>query len=96
MLVHLDELENHPVFYTRTITNCSLVNPSSDQEEAGSVMDCEVYFLEDFKHELLQLPTFSSYTGQPPEQKPFAYAYTESTDRTSIMNEVKNLPHPTT
>ena len=99
MLVHLDDLEQYPVFYTRTPTKCSLVTPSNSGE-TGHVLDCEAYFLEDFKSELLQLPMLSSYTGEPPEQKPFRCRENRvDIDLMTIMKEVKilkNDPQSTT
>lgn len=96
MLVFLDDFEQCPLFYSRSPTKCSLVNPSNSGE-AGRVLDCEVYFLEDFKKELLQLPTFGSYTGKPPEQKPFVYKDDRvDIDLMTIIQEVRNHPHSTT
>ena len=57
MLKCLDELEDHPHFYTRTSIECVLVEQSSPTQ----TITCEVYLLYDFKQELLSLPFISNY-----------------------------------
>ena len=84
MLNQLDELEQHPNFYVRSLVSCVLLQPEEKHEH---VIDCEAYFLQDFKDELLDLPTISRYTGQPPEQ---SYVFRKDRDPTfDVKGEVK-------
>ena len=54
LLQHLDWLETHPDTYTRTPTQCVLL-------DSQQPLDCEVYLVKDFNPRLLALPHFSSY-----------------------------------
>ena len=65
MLQCIDELEEHPDHYTRTPVDV-LLQPA----DGGDVipLSCDIYFLYDFKEELLALPHISDYDGKSPEQ----------------------------
>ena len=71
MLNQLDELERHPIFYVRTFVTCVLLQSCKTEDNSEGVIDCEAYFLQDFKDDLLDLPTISRYTGRPPEQRSY-------------------------
>ena len=93
MLGHLDELEDHPKWYTRTPTQCHLLPEQAGLGHgggvsSGSAVDCEVYFLFDFKDELLDLPPISNYDSNAVDQRPFVYK--EEKDLSShAMDQVK-------
>jgi hypothetical protein len=63
MLDSLDDLESHPKGYTRTPIQCI----SLDEKSKDKTLDCEAYFLTDFKNHLLDLPFLKSYTSHPSE-----------------------------
>ena len=55
---------------------------------SGPAVDCEVYFLFDFKDELLELPAISNYDSNAVDQQLFVYK--EERDLSShAMDEVK-------
>ena len=92
MLNKLDELERHPIWYVRTSTNCVLLQHCKTEDGCEGVTDCEAYFLQNFKDDLLDLPTFSRYTGQPPEQK--SYVLKKYRDPTfDVVGEVMKKQH---
>lgn len=88
MLVELDALEEHPNYYTRTPVECVLTE-CEDSAHVGQLLDCEVYFLFDYRKELLSLPMLSRYDSYAPGQKRFCSI--ESRDHPSI-NDVKLGP----
>lgn len=84
MLQCLDKLENCPDTYSRRTTQCVLL----DAQNKETVVDCEAYFLHDFKKELLSLPHLSSYDSRSPDQLP--YVQRENRDyQESLHNQVK-------
>ena len=70
MLVALDTLEEHPDYYTRTPVQCVLTE-CEDKTRVGKFLDCELYFLFNYKKELLSLPMLSMYDNYAPGQKPY-------------------------
>ena len=63
MLGHLDKLENHPIYYTRTQHNFIIIDPSREGKfNSGDVIEAGIYLLKNFKQELLGLPTLISYS----------------------------------
>lgn len=54
MLRNLDDLEGHPDLYTRLRTNCQITDD-------GTIVECEAYFMRDFKDALLQWPFLACY-----------------------------------
>lgn len=55
LLEHLDWLESHPEVYTRTPTQCIML-------DTQTLVNCEVYIVSNFKPHLLSLPHHSSYS----------------------------------
>ena len=88
MLQVLDELEVHPKVYRRTPMQCVPFSASIDPKE----MDCETYFLTDFKDYLLELPFHKSFTAYP---KDFSHGhfvprnYRENSE--VYVSQVKNM-----
>ncbi|XP_076646924.1 putative gamma-glutamylcyclotransferase CG2811 isoform X2 [Halictus rubicundus] len=69
MLSKLDELEEHPGFYERSMTDVILAPESKlkgtdNFEEVGSLMKVWVYFLPKFRESLLESPMYSSYSNE--------------------------------
>ena len=85
MLVALDKLEDHPDYYTRESVQCVLTE-CEVRARVGEALQCEAYFLFNYKKELLTLPMLSSYDSYAPGQKP--YIALESRDSPS-KDEVK-------
>ena len=76
LLEHLDWLESHPEVYTRTPTQCVML-------ETQTTMECEVYMIFNFNPQLLSLPHLSSYTDT-------GYKFREERDKdTSLASEIK-------
>ncbi|XP_046737707.1 putative gamma-glutamylcyclotransferase CG2811 isoform X1 [Diprion similis] len=69
MLKHLDELEEHPTFYTRVEDEVHLIpeskykQGSSKFEEVGELTKAWIYFLPKFKLSLLDGPLYSEYSN---------------------------------
>lgn len=53
MLAFLDEFENHPNFYVREYTKVKLPN--------GDIIECWVYFLQNYPDSFLKLQHFDNY-----------------------------------
>lgn len=85
MLVALDVLEEHPDYYTRAPVQC-LLTECEKEARVEQLLDCEAYFLFNYKKELLSLPMLSRYDSYAPGQKP--YCPVESRDHPSRI-EVK-------
>lgn len=77
----LDKLEDHPTFYTRTHTQCAM------EEKEEEPVDCEAYFIFNFRDELLSLPVMECYEDKALGWKP----YIGSADRhgPSASTEIK-------
>lgn len=65
MLANLDDLENHPHLYRRTIVQCVIEQTATastnDSETTSSIVDSEVYMIHDYNPTLMSLPFLSSY-----------------------------------
>ena len=68
MLVHLDKLEDSPVYYTRTAETFQVtrIDHNDDDQDisAGDVIEGDIYLLKNYRQELLQLDFLSKYSGQ--------------------------------
>jgi len=84
MLQCLDKLENCPHTYIRRSIQCERLDPSNK----GAVIDCEAYFVHNFKEELLSLPHLSSYDSRSPDQKPYVHGEDRDYDD-SLHSQVK-------
>lgn len=56
VLANLDILEDHPTFYVREQKQVQNIND-------GTVHTAWIYFIKNFKSELLQRPTYESYSN---------------------------------
>ena len=92
MLRELDALEEHPEYYTRTPVTCMLTE-SEDDTTVGQLLDCEVYFLFDYREELLSLPMLNRYDNYAPGQK--QYCSIESRDHPSMHDVKQRTQRPT-
>ncbi|KAJ8704459.1 hypothetical protein PYW07_011647 [Mythimna separata] len=63
MLSKLDILEDHPKYYIREIDEIMVADAEGKNQES---MKCWVYFLKNFKEELLSRPQFESYSATGP------------------------------
>lgn len=64
MLSHLDKLENHPIYYTRTQEEFQVLKAESSSDlKDGEIVKAGIYLLKNFKEELLKLPYLVDYSG---------------------------------
>ena len=63
MLGHLDKLENHPVYYTRTAQEFVMLDSAIEDFKSGDCLEAGIYLLKNFRQDLLHLPTMISYSG---------------------------------
>ncbi|KAJ8707245.1 hypothetical protein PYW08_011379 [Mythimna loreyi] len=63
MLSKLDILEDHPNYYVREIDDITVTDAVTKNQES---VQCWVYFLKNFKEELLLRPRFDSYSATGP------------------------------
>ena len=59
----MDELERHPTWYTRDTLNVSLASSPSD------LVQCETYFMRNFRRELLTTETLLTDYRDTPERR---------------------------
>ncbi|GFR95848.1 gamma-glutamylaminecyclotransferase [Elysia marginata] len=71
----LDEFESHPDFYRRELTDIRLkdgtVHFCDKGITAGGVCECWVYFLSEYKPEMLLLKMLKSYSSWSPDHLPY-------------------------
>lgn len=80
LLEHLDWLESHPNVYTRTPTQCVML-------DTRTLVVCEVYMVFNFKPRLLSLPYLSSYSDKQEE----GYKFRDERDEDySFASELKD------
>ncbi len=85
LLEHLDWLESHPALYTRTPTQCVML-------DTQVIEDCDVYMVMNFKPHLLSLPHLSSYDDSL--DKSCRYRSKGERDEDYLMaSEIKEQPH---
>merc|ERR1712241_56640 len=53
MLGHLDKLEQHPSYYTRTLEDFEILLSSDDSIKQGEVIKGGIYLLKNFKKEMM-------------------------------------------
>ena len=63
MLGHLDKLEQHPSYYTRTPEEFEIILSTEETIKSGEVIRAGIYLLKNFKKELLDLPFLECYDG---------------------------------
>lgn len=85
MFSALDELENHPEFYIRRLEPVEPLRPGMDQP-----ILCWIYFLPDFKTNMLRLPFYSDYSSSGNHGLPYIPRYKRTVPNYSVMNDVKN------
>ena len=69
MLAVLDELEQCPTWYTRTVTTCKLLSSTDTAKyQKDSSVTCYVYKKTDPDPELYSLPFISNYSAQLQEE----------------------------
>ena len=71
MLGHLDKLENHPVYYTRTSQEFVMLDSAIEDFKSGDCLEAGIYLLKNFRQDLLHLPTMISYSGISESQSIF-------------------------
>lgn len=59
MLAKFDELEAHPDYYTRILEEVQLISKNE-----GRILKPWIYFLKNFRPELLDLPCLSDYSSE--------------------------------
>jgi len=65
MLGHLDKLEQHPNYYTRTAQEFEIISSSNVEDiKVGDVIKGGIYLLKNFKEDLLKLPFLETYEDQ--------------------------------
>ncbi|KFM65303.1 Gamma-glutamylaminecyclotransferase, partial [Stegodyphus mimosarum] len=65
MLTELDILECHPKYYTRMIESVELITNENEPSE-GKILKSWIYFLKNFRPELLELPHLEEYSSKGP------------------------------
>ncbi|KAG8236472.1 hypothetical protein J437_LFUL016972 [Ladona fulva] len=88
MLGKLDELEDHPTFYERQIEEIQKINSEVSPENFHSV-NCWVYFLKNFRPELLNSPMLQCYQSKGDHGLPYLERYLREPGY-SIIGEVRN------
>ena len=63
MLGHLDKLERHPSYYTRTLEEFEIILSNEETINQSEVINAGIYLLKNFKEELLELPFLECYDG---------------------------------
>uniref|UniRef100_A0A131XL02 Gamma-glutamylcyclotransferase family protein n=1 Tax=Hyalomma excavatum TaxID=257692 RepID=A0A131XL02_9ACAR len=63
MLAVLDEFEAHPKYYLRTEEDVELTRKSND-EETTKKLKAWIYFLKDYREELLKKPCIANYSSK--------------------------------
>ena len=63
MLGHLDKLERHPSYYTRTPEEFEIILSNEETIKQSEVINAGIYLLKNFKEELLKLPFLECYDG---------------------------------
>ncbi|XP_013775292.1 gamma-glutamylaminecyclotransferase-like isoform X2 [Limulus polyphemus] len=78
MLEKLDELENHPTYYERKQEDVCIIQSTSFEgtATAGDCLRVWMYFLKNYKPELLNLPYHEDYSSKGPH----GLEYMESDD----------------
>ncbi|XP_038217675.1 putative gamma-glutamylcyclotransferase CG2811 isoform X1 [Zerene cesonia] len=84
MLSKLDILEDHPKWYIREIDDILVKKPGSNDEE---IVKCWVYFLKNFRPELLKRQLFECYTSSGTH----GLKYLESEDNEASIEDLKEL-----
>ncbi|CAK1548887.1 unnamed protein product [Leptosia nina] len=83
MLANLDILEDYPKWYIREIEEIIVKTPNSTKEET---MKCWLYFLKNFKPDLLEMKLYESYSSNGPH----GLKYLES-DNEATLEDLKEL-----
>uniref|UniRef100_A0A2A4JLL5 Gamma-glutamylcyclotransferase family protein n=1 Tax=Heliothis virescens TaxID=7102 RepID=A0A2A4JLL5_HELVI len=78
MLQKLDILEDHPNYYVREKDHIVIKSLESTGEETEKNVLCWVYFLKNFKPELLKRPHLESYSSQGSHGMPYMDSNNES------------------
>nr|XP_026488746.1 putative gamma-glutamylcyclotransferase CG2811 isoform X1 [Vanessa tameamea] len=76
MLGKLDILEDHPNYYVREIDDVIIQKHGSSEEET---LKCWIYFLKNFRRELLTKPQLENYSSQGSHGLPYMESNNEST-----------------
>nr|XP_049699874.1 putative gamma-glutamylcyclotransferase CG2811 isoform X1 [Helicoverpa armigera] len=71
MLHKLDMLEDHPNYYVREKDKIVISTQVSEDTETETTVQCWVYFLKNFKPELLDRPHLESYSSKGPHGLPY-------------------------
>ncbi|XP_014363973.2 putative gamma-glutamylcyclotransferase CG2811 isoform X1 [Papilio machaon] len=76
MMSNLDILEDHPNYYIREIDNIDIKKPGTNEKE---IIKCWVYFMKNFKEELLFNQMFQNYSSTGSHGLPYLERNNEST-----------------
>lgn len=85
MLAKFDELECYPVYYTRVMEEVQLI---SENEE--KVLKPWIYFLKNFRSELLDLPCLSDYSSEGSHGLKYVSRYYHATEN-NYYSDVMNV-----
>lgn len=85
MLRYLDDFENHPNFYVRRHTEVKL--------STGDVVECWVYFLENFPDGFLELQRFDDYDSYGDHGLVYVTRYQRDHEDVLRFRSWNNLDH---
>ncbi|XP_037574094.1 gamma-glutamylaminecyclotransferase isoform X1 [Dermacentor silvarum] len=64
MLAMLDDFESHPKYYVRSEEEIELLASKSNDEKTKKKIKAWIYFLKDYREELLQRPYLANYSSK--------------------------------
>ncbi|XP_075548103.1 gamma-glutamylaminecyclotransferase-like isoform X4 [Dermacentor variabilis] len=64
MLATLDDFESHPKYYVRSEEDIELLTRQLNDEKTKKKLKAWIYFLKDYREELLQRPYLASYSSK--------------------------------
>ena len=71
MMKHLDKLENHPIYYTRTQEEFEIIDAKDSTVSNGQKIIGGIYLLKNFKKDLLHLQFITNYSSENDQDKPY-------------------------
>lgn len=64
MLATLDDFESHPKYYVRSEEDIELLTSQLNDEKTKKKLKAWIYFLKDYREDLLQRPYLASYSSK--------------------------------
>lgn len=89
MLLWLDAFEDVPRYYQRRVERILPLSTTHESSPFGpeQVLECHVYFLQNYATDLLRYPTFNNYSSLGPHNRPYIRG-----DSVEKAREVTALP----